>query len=154
MYDVSIGQGICLIDFKKYIMYSFDYKKRVRYGETDMMGYLYYGNYAQLYEIGRVETMRSLGLTYKVLEEKFRIMMPVVHVEARYILPAKYDEELTIRTILKELPGRMITFDNEIYNEEQILIHRAEVKLFFVDMDSGKKVTCPQYMLEKLTPLF
>ena len=130
MYDMSIGQGICLIDFKKYIMYSFDYKKRVRYGETDMMGYLYYGNYAQLYEIGRVETMRSLGLTYKVLEEKFRIMMPVVHVE------------------------RMITFDNEIYNEEQILIHRAEVKLFFVDMDSGKNVTCPQYMLEKLTPLF
>lgn len=66
-------------------------------------------------------------------------MMPVVHVEARYILPAKYDEELIIRTILNELPGRMITFDNEIYNEEQILIHRAEVKLFFVDMDSGKK---------------
>ena len=135
-------------------MYSFDFKKRVRYGETDMMGYLYYGNYAQLYEIGRVETMRSLGLTYRDLEVVYGVMMPVVHVDARYILPAKYDEELTIRTILNELPGRMIIFDNEIYNEEQILIHRAEVKLFFVDMDSGKNVTCPQYMLEKLTPLF
>lgn len=135
-------------------MYSFDYKKRVRYGETDMMGYLYYGNYAQLYEIGRVETMRSLGLTYKVLEEKYRIMMPVVHVSARYILPAKYDEELTIRTILNELPGRMITFENEIYSDQLKLIHKAEVKLFFVDMDNGMKVSCPEYMLEKLIPLF
>lgn len=135
-------------------MYSFDYKKRVRYGETDMMGYLYYGNYAQLYEIGRVETMRCLGLTYKVLEEKYRIMMPVVHVSARYILPAKYDEELTIRTILNELPGRMITFENEIFNDQHKLIHKAEVKLFFVDMDSGMKVSCPEYMLEKLIPLF
>jgi acyl-CoA thioester hydrolase len=67
-------------------MLAFDYKKRVRYGETDMMGYLYYGNYAQLYEIGRVETMRSIGLSYKILEQDFRIMMPVVHVEARFHL--------------------------------------------------------------------
>ena len=135
-------------------MYSFDFKKRVRYGETDMMGYLYYGNYAQLYEIGRVETMRSLGLTYKVLEEKYRIMMPVVHVSARYILPAKYDEELTIRSILTELPSRMIVFENEIFNEEIQMIHKAVVKLFFIEMSSGKKVSCPEYMLEKLRPLF
>ena len=97
-------------------MYSFDFKKRVRYGETDMMGYLYYGNYAQLYEIGRVETMRSLGLNYRDLEVVYGVMMPVVHVDARYILPAKYDEELTIRTILTELPSRMIVFENEIFN--------------------------------------
>jgi len=135
-------------------VYSFDYKKRVRYGETDMMGYLYYGNYAQLYEIGRVETMRSLGLTYKVLEEKYKIMMPVVHVDARFILPAKYDEELMIRTILNDLPTRMITFTNEIYNDQKILIHKAEVKLFFVNMVNKSKVSCPEYMLEKLRPLF
>jgi len=135
-------------------MYSFDYKKRVRYGETDMMGYLYYGNYAQLYEIGRVETMRSLGLSYKILEETYRIMMPVVHVNARFILPAKYDEELIIRTILNELPTRMITFQNEIYNEHMQLVHKAEVKLFFIEMETGLKVSCPQYMLDKLIPLF
>ncbi len=135
-------------------MYSFDYKKRVRYGETDMMGYLYYGNYAQLYEIGRVETMRSIGLSYKDLEEIHGIMMPVVNVESRYILPAKYDEELTIRTTLQEMPSRIITFGNEIYNESDVLIHKAEVKLFFVEMNSGKKVSCPEYMLEKLRPLF
>ena len=135
-------------------MYSFDYKKRVRYGETDMMGYLYYGNYAQLYEIGRVETMRSLGLTYRDLEVVYGVMMPVVHVDARYILPAKYDEELTIRTILTELPSRMIVFENEIFNDEMQMIHKAVVKLFFIQMSSGKKVSCPEYMLEKLRPLF
>ncbi|MFZ1456529.1 MAG: thioesterase family protein [Saprospiraceae bacterium] len=141
-------------DFTIIDMLAFDYKKRVRYGETDMMGYLYNGNYAQLYEIGRVETMRSIGLSYKILEQDFRIMMPVVHVEARFILPAKYDEELTIKTILKQLPSRMITFENEIYNEDMTLIHTAVVKLFFIDMSNGKKVSCPQYMLEKLRPLF
>ena len=135
-------------------MYSFDFKKRVRYGETDMMGYLYYGNYAQLYEIGRVETMRSLGLTYRDLEVVYGVMMPVVHVDARYILPAKYDEELTIRTTLTELPSRMIVFENEIFNEEMQMIHKAVVKLFFLEMSSGKKVSCPEYMLEKLRPLF
>lgn len=119
-----------------------------------MMGYLYYGNYAQLYEIGRVETMRSLGLSYRLLEEQYKIMMPVVHVSARYILPAKYDEELTIRTILRELPGRIIAFENEIYNDNLTLIHKAEVKLFFVDMETLKKVTCPEYLLQKLRPLF
>ena len=135
-------------------MYSFDFKKRVRYGETDMMGYLYYGNDAQRYEIGRVETMRSLGLTYRDLEVVYGVMMPVVHVDARYILPAKYDEELTIRTILTELPSRMIVFENEIFNEEMQMIHKAVVKLFFIEMSSGKKVSCPEYMLEKLRPLF
>lgn len=119
-----------------------------------MMGYLYYGHYAQLYEIGRVETMRNIGLSYKILEEQYRIMMPVVNVVSRYILPAKYDDALTIRTILKDLPGKMITFENEIYNEEMTLIHRAEVKLFFVHMESGLKVSCPEYMLSKLRPLF
>jgi acyl-CoA thioester hydrolase len=135
-------------------MYSFDFKKRVRYGETDMMGYLYYGNYPQLYEIGRVETMRDIGLSYKELEESYGIMMPVVHVDARYMLPAVYDEELTIRTILHELPSKMITFTNEIYNEEKKLIHKASVKLFFIEMDSMKRVSCPTHMINKLRPYF
>ncbi|MBC7884806.1 MAG: acyl-CoA thioesterase [Saprospiraceae bacterium] len=135
-------------------MYSFDFKVRVRYGDTDMMGYLYYGNYPKLYEIGRVEAMRNIGLLYKDLEQKYDIMMPVVHVDARYILPGKYDEELMIRTILMELPTKMITFINEIYSEQNILIHRAEVKLFFIDMKTSKRVSCPEYMLQKLMPLF
>lgn len=135
-------------------MYSYDYKKRVRYGETDMMGFLYYGNYAQLYEIGRVETLRSLGLTYKDMEAVHRVMMPVVHVESRYLKPGKYDDELTIRTILKELPERMIIFNTEIYNEDQVLIHLASVKLLFIDMASQKRVNCPEYLVKALKPYF
>ncbi len=135
-------------------MYSYDYKKRVRYGETDMMGYLYYGNYAQLYEIGRVETLRSLGLTYKDMEAVHRVMMPVVHVESRYLKPGKYDDELTIRTILMELPERMIIFNTEIYNEDQVLIHMASVKLLFIDMESQKRVNCPEYLVKALKPYF
>lgn len=135
-------------------MLIFDFQNRVRYGETDMMGYLYYGNYPQLYEIGRVETMRSIGLKYSDLESKYKVMMPVVDVSARYIGPAVYDEELTIRTILAELPSKMITFQNHILNEKQTIIHKAEVKLFFVDMVTNKRISCPEYMLEKLRPLF
>jgi acyl-CoA thioester hydrolase len=135
-------------------MFSHDYHKRVRYGETDMMGYLYYGHYPQLYEIGRTESMRSLEMPYKLLEDNFRIMMPVVHLEARYLLPAKYDDMLTIRTILREVPTKMVTFENEIYREGDILIHKAVVKLFFVDMDTGARVSAPQYMMDKLNPYF
>lgn len=135
-------------------MYSFDYLYRVCYGDTDMMGYLYYGHYARLYEIGRVETMRSVGLSYRDMEAQYGIMMPVVHVDARYILPAKYDQLLTIRTILHEIPGRLAVFGNEIYNEEQVLIHKAEVKLFFVEMQSGRKVSCPDYMVQSLKLYF
>lgn len=135
-------------------MYTFDYRKRVRYGETDMMGYLYYGNYAQLYEIGRVEMMRSLGLSYRIMEEEHRVMLPVVEVEARFIKPAKYDEELTIRTTLHDLPGRMITFYNEILSEDGSLIHKATVRLVFINMDNGKPVTCPLYLMDGLKPHF
>ncbi len=135
-------------------MYNFDHQYRVCYGDTDMMGYLYYGHYARMYEIGRVETMRSIGLNYRDMENIHGIMMPVVHVDARYLYPAKYDQLLTIRTILSELPGRLAVFGNEIYNEDHILLHKAEVKLFFVEMASGKKVSCPNYMLERLKPYF
>lgn len=135
-------------------MYSFDFTKRVRYGETDMMGYLYYGNYAQLYEIGRVETMRSLGLTYKDMETIHRVMMPVVHVECRYLKPARYDDALTIRTILNDMPNKAIVFHSEIYNEENTLIHTAAVKLLFIEMDNQKRVSCPEYLVQALKPYF
>ena len=135
-------------------MYSFDVKKRVRYGETDQMGYLYYGHYAQLYEIGRVELIRSLGISYKELEEEHKIMLPVMHVESRYLQPAKYDELLTIRTILQELPGKLICFDTDILNETGKRIHKARVKLFFVNMITGKRMSAPAFLVERLQPYF
>ncbi|MDG1718106.1 MAG: thioesterase family protein [Saprospiraceae bacterium] len=124
-------------------MFTYDHQKRVSYGETDQMGYLYYGNYPLLYEIGRTESIRSLGLRYRDMEVNDRVMMPVLHMEARYLAPIKYDDNLTIRTIIKELPTKMIKFDHEIYNEDLELCHRAYVKLFFVDMDTNKRVTTP-----------
>lgn len=135
-------------------MYSWECTWRVRYADTDKMGYLYYGNYPILYEIGRVELMRSLGITYREMEDDFRIMMPVAFVESKYILPAGYDEALTIRTTLNDLPGRLITFNSEIFNENQVLIHKGTVKLVFVNMDNQKTMSCPDFLMQKLIPYF
>ncbi len=76
-------------------------KLRVRYGETDQMGYVYYGNYAEYFEVGRVEWLRNLGISYKSLEES-KIMLPVLHLNINYLKPAKYDDLLTIITTLKK----------------------------------------------------
>jgi len=135
-------------------MYSHDFQKRVRYGETDQMGYLYYGNYPQYYEIGRVEMLRSLGLTYKAMEEDQGILMPVVSMNIRYVRPAHYDELITIRTTLRQLPDRFITFNMELYNEEGKLINGATVKLCFVDAQSGKTIPAPEMLVEQLNPYF
>src|SRR4029079_6263659 len=91
---------------------------RVRYGETDQMGYLYYGYYALYYEVGRAEAIRQLGFTYRELEE-MGVMMPVVELNAKYLRPALYDNLITVKTILKQLPdGPKIQFHSELYNEE------------------------------------
>jgi len=136
-------------------MYSYDYQKRVRYGETDQMGYVYYGNYAQYYEIGRVEMLRSLGMTYKSMESEMGVMMPVVNLEIRYLRPAKYDDLLTIRTSLRKLPEKLsITFHVEILNEEGKLINSGSVRLCFVDIKEGRTVPAPEPLMERLRPHF
>jgi acyl-CoA thioester hydrolase len=135
-------------------MYTFDTQVRVRYGETDQMGYLYYGNYALYYEVGRVETMRSLGLRYKDLEEKIGVMMPVVSMQTRYVRPAHYDELLTIRTTIRQLPEQFITFHVEIFNEKKKLVNGGSVRLCFVDMKTNKTVVSPSFLIDPLTPFF
>lgn len=143
---------------KKFYFYIYmlrhSYHKRVRYGETDQMGYLYYGHYPLLYEIGRVETIRSIGLSYKVLEEQYRVMMPVISVEAKYIKPALYDDNLRIDTILREMPRRIIEFDFEIFNSVHEILHTAKVKLVFVHMDTRKMVSTPDYLKDTLKSYF
>ncbi|HMP14738.1 MAG TPA: acyl-CoA thioesterase [Saprospiraceae bacterium] len=133
-------------------MYTFDFKKRVRYGETDQMGYLYYGNYAQYYEIGRVEMLRSLGLTYRAMELEHGIMMPVMTLDMRFVRPALYDELLTIRTTLRHLPQQFIRFYVEIFNEKNKLVNGGSVKLCFVQ--NGQTIPAPSFLLEKLYPYF
>ncbi len=135
-------------------MYSFDVKKRVRYGETDQMGFVYYGNYAQYYEIGRVEMLRSLGMTYKYMEEELKVMMPVISMQVRYLRPARYDQLITIRTTLKELPDTKITFYMELFNEEDKLLNAGQVVLKFLDPKLGRTISVPTELLDKLTPYF
>lgn len=135
-------------------MYTFDFKKRVRYAETDKMSYLYYGNYPKYFEIGRVETLRSLGIAYKDLEDIHHIMLPVVHLEVKYLSPAYYDDHLTIRTSIREMPTKMISFYHEIINEDGKIINKATVKLFFIDTLSNKRVSAPDFLTNKFRTYF
>ena len=131
-------------------MYTHEFQKRVRYNETDQMGYLYHGRYISYYEIGRVEMLRSLGLSYREMEEKYRVMMPVMTVQARYVRPARYDELLTIRTTLRKVPTQYITFHMEILNEQGKLVNGGSVKLCFVDMETNKTIPPPAFLLQAL----
>lgn len=127
---------------------------RVRYAETDQMGYVYYGNYAMLYEIGRVEMLREIGLSYAVMEAEMKVMMPVMSLNQRFVRPGRYDELLTIETTLRSLPVDTITFHVEIRNERAKLVNGGSVKLCFVDTETGKAVPAPEYLLVKLRPHF
>ena len=129
-------------------------QKRVRYGETDQMGYLYYGNYAVYYEIGRVEMLRSVGLTYRSLETEHGVWMPVMRLDIRYVRPALYDDLITIQTSLRTLPARTITFDMELFNERNKLINGGKVSLCFVDANTQKRIDCPTLLLDALRPSF
>ena len=135
-------------------MYTSITQVRVRYGETDQMGYLYYGYYALYYEVGRAEAIRQLGYTYKQMEDA-GIMMPVVALNAQYFRPALYDDLITVKTILKELPtGSKIEFHSELFNEQEQLLNRGVTTLVFYDGKNKAKVNMPEELLIKLRPFF
>jgi acyl-CoA thioester hydrolase len=135
-------------------MYEFNTQVRVRYAEADPMNVVYYGNYAQYFEVGRVESLRNLGISYKGIED-MGIMLPVVELNIKYLRPAKYDDLLTIKSQIKELPTEhKIVFDQEIYNEEGKLLTIGKVKLYFMDSKLGKRASMPAIMLEKLSTYF
>jgi len=128
-------------------------KIRVRYAETDQMGYVYYGNYASYYEVARVESLRNLGFSYKLLEEQ-GIMMPVIENKSKFIRPGKYDDLLTIKVIVDEMPSKRITFKYEIYNEREKLINLGETILAFVNMKNGRTIEAPESIKTLLDPFF
>lgn len=134
-------------------MFQHETKIRVRYADTDQMGYVYYGNYARFYEIARVESLRSLGLTYKELEES-GVMMPVLENHSKYHAPALYDENLTVRTKITEKPAVKIKFLYEIENEAGKLIHSGETLLVFVNMKSNRPCRMPEVMADVLNSFF
>lgn len=122
---------------------------RVRYGETDQMGFVYYGNYAQYFEMGRTEWLRKLGITYKKMEEN-GIMLPVMNLNINYLKPAKYDDLLTLKTTLIKIPSAKIEFSYEIFNEENELLTKANTTLVFVNMKTNKPTKAPEYIIETL----
>ena len=134
-------------------MFKSETKIRVRYAETDQMGYCYYGNYAQYFEVARVEALRSLGVTYKTMEEN-GIWLPVVDFSIKYLQPAYYDEELTILTNVVKEPTTRIFFTYETYNEKKEKINFGETSLVFLDKKLKKPVNCPINLREKLKKYF
>jgi acyl-CoA thioester hydrolase len=126
---------------------------RVRYGDTDQMGYVYYGKYAYFYEIARVEALRGIGISYKDMEAQ-GIMMPVLENHSYFLLPAQFDDLLTIKVMIKELPASKIVFHYEIYNEAVQELHRGESVLVFMNKESRKICRPPKYLLDKLMPYF
>jgi acyl-CoA thioester hydrolase len=135
-------------------MYISETKIRVRYAETDQMNVVYHGNYAQYFEVGRVESIRQLGLSYKDVEA-MGVIMPVIEWTAKFLRPAHYDDLLTVRTTLKELPqGHRIEFIQEIYNEEGRLLTAGKVLLYFLLAVTMEKTTMPKPMADRLKTYF
>jgi acyl-CoA thioester hydrolase len=128
-------------------------KIRVRYGETDQMGYMYYGNYAQFYEVGRVEMLRSLGMTYRSMEEA-GVIMPVLDLHCKYIKPALYDEEITVKVTVAKMPGMRIHFSYELFNEAQELINIGETTLVFLDIKTRRPCLPSEDFLNRMKPFF
>ncbi|HBV14521.1 acyl-CoA thioesterase [Chryseobacterium carnipullorum] len=120
---------------------------RVRYGETDPMKYVYYGNYAEYLEIGRVELFRNIGMSYDEIENQ-GIWLPVSEYKIKYIRPALYDQKLEIHTYVKKIPGVRIEFDYEIYNEKGEKITEASTTLFFLDAKTNKIIKCPDFLMK------
>ncbi len=125
---------------------------RVRYSETDQMGVVYHGNYAQYFEMGRVEWLRQLGTSYKEMEES-GIMLPVISLHVDFKKSAVYDDLITVRTTLKKTPSVRIEFDFEIRNEAGNILVTANTVLVFMDMEKKRPVACPDYLLKKIEAL-
>lgn len=134
-------------------MYTHTTQLRVRYGETDQMAYVYYGNYASYFEVARVEALRQLGMSYKELENE-GIMMPVLENHSYYHQPAVYDDLLNIEVSIREMPSVRISFYYRIFNESGKMVHSGETKLAFMRSESKRPCRPPEKMLALLAPFF
>ncbi|WP_109831308.1 acyl-CoA thioesterase [Reichenbachiella versicolor] len=126
-------------------MFTSETTVRVRYAETDQMGYVYYGNYATYYEVARIETLRDLGYSYKKMEEN-GVMLPVLENKSKYIKPGKYDDLLTIKVTIPKMPDVRIIFKYEVFNEAGDLINIGETTLVFVNTKTGKPCKMPDVL--------
>lgn len=131
-------------------MRSHEIKTRIRYAETDQMGVVYHGNYVQFIEMGRTEWLRTLGISYREMEE-MGVMLPVISIQINYKKSAFYDEVLTVKTTLKKLPSVKIEFDYVILNESKEIITEANTVLAFINMETKRPMKCPAHLIEKLS---
>lgn len=131
------------------IHFSHTVKLRVRYGETDQMGYCYYGNYAQYFEVGRVETLREIGKTYRELEEQ-GVMLPVSEFSVKYKQPALYDDELNIETTITGIEGSRLYFDYIITKNDGKIVAEAKTTLVFVSKETMRPIRPPEDFLSLL----
>ncbi|VDH06072.1 acyl-CoA thioesterase [Bergeyella zoohelcum] len=122
------------------------YSFRVRYAEVDSMKFVYYGNYAQYFELGRVELFRKIGISYNEIEKR-GIWLPVSEFSVKYIKSARYDDLLTVKTYIRKIPGVRIIFDYELFNEKNELITTASTTLYFFDPERKKIISCPDFLL-------
>lgn len=134
-------------------MFTAETNIRVRYAETDRMGYVYYGNYATFYEVGRVDAMKGLGMSYRELEDS-GIMMPVLEYKIKYYKPSFYDDNLRLETRIEEMPRARITFLYTMYNSSNQKINEGETTLVFVSTKTGRPVPAPQEFLDKMKVYF
>lgn len=127
---------------------------RIHYGLTDQMGVVYHGHYAQFYEIGRTEALRSLGFTYKEIEAT-GIIMVVTEIRSRFLRPALYDDLITVVTTIKEMPvHHKIIFHCEIFNEKEKLLNVGEVTLYCLDAKTMKRCEMPANLKSGLIGFF
>jgi len=135
-------------------MYVSETQIRIHYALTDQMGVVYHGHFAQLYEIGRTESIRQLGFAYKDIEA-LGIIMPVVNLQIKFFQPAKYDDLVTVKTILKELPqNHKIIYYGEIYNENNDLLSTAEITMYFMNAREMTRAIMPEELIGKLKGYF
>ena len=123
---------------------------RVRYGETDQMGVVYHGNYAQYFEVGRLEWLRALNISYKKMEED-GVILPVVSLSIKYKKSACYDDVINVKTQLVKMPTASIEFDYEITNEKGDILALGNTVLAFIDRTTNRPMRCPKFILDKLT---
>lgn len=134
-------------------MFTSETKVRVRYAETDKMGYCYYGNYATFFEVARVETIKKIGFSYKQMEDD-GVALPVLEFNVKYFKPAFYDDEITIKTTICEMPAARIKFDYACFNEKGEKLNEATTTLVFVNMETGRPMQAPPAFLEKMGEWF
>jgi acyl-CoA thioester hydrolase len=130
-------------------MLEHEYVFRVMYPDTDQMGTVHHANYAKYYETARWELFRSLGISYRSVEEA-GYMLPVIRMTTRFLKPIHYDDLLTIKTTLKTMRGARMSFTYKLYNANLELVNEAETDLAFVHRDSWKPCIAPDFLVKAI----